>query len=467
MVTCRSKSYLPGLALLLALLWLRATACADSWQMSADAMDVDRQQAQARGSVQVNYNDVVMTADEVQANLTQRTLDAAGKVSFSQRDRLLSGDRLHYELDARRGWLTAARGRSGRLLFSGDRVDMSERKISARLGTFTTCDRPHPHYRMTASEILILDQRRVTLKGAQLWYRNRRLLRLPEISQPIPGRGVEAQGLVPRSGYASGDGLFAGLRYVWPLRGDIDASVELRATTGRGIRGIGLAERRQSWGTITLRASTKYDIGRERISSDDPRTGIRTLLVDALPELAVLTDRKPVSRWLIGQAHLSAGRYFERQTRTQAWRTAVTLFAASQQIPLARSVSVSPGLAWRGAAFGSHSQSVLVQRVTLQTGQTSRTRPRTVRLSFIRRTAHGQSPFLFDEVEIERELNADALFELSKGWRTEAVARYDLDRHNFRDVYLTVGRRVHCLDYSASWLKTRREFRVQVGLAGL
>lgn len=449
-------------AVLHLLLWALTIAGAESWEIAADLLEVERQQAHAQGEVRVDYGDISMTANELKADLASRILDAEGNVRFSQGDRLLSGSQLHYELDAREGWLTAARGRAGPLLFAGDRIEMHDRTVTATSGTFTTCDLPHPHYRISAREITIVDGRRAILQGAQLWYGNKRLLRLPRLSQPVPGRGVEAQGLVPRSGYASGDGFFAGIRYLWTVAGATDASVELRATTGRGIRGIGTAQRQESWGTIALSASTKDDIGRQRISSDDPRTGIRTTLVDVLPELSVLTTRRPVTSWLIGQANFTAGRYFERETRAQESRAAATLFAASPEIPLSKSISVSPGIALRTLAAGADSQTVIVQRLGIQTRTTS---PVSLRLSFIRRTPHGKSPFRFDEVEIKRELNASALAQLGRGWRSETTARYDLDRASFRDVGLTLARRVHCLEYSIAWSKTRREFRAQVGLA--
>ena len=431
-------------------------------ELGADVVEVDQanERAEGQGHVWARFEGAELKANLVKADLKAGTLLATGDVEIRQRDRLLSAAELQYDLNARRGLLKEAHGRMGPILFGAERADMTPETVVGEGASLTTCDRAHPHYCLTAGRITVT-RGRATVKGATLWWHGRRILKLPQFHVPLPGGRQQEPGLLPKVGYARGDGPFVGLKYGWTAGRQVDSSIEFRQTALRGTRGIARADLDRPWGQISLALATKGDWTETTPPIDDPQTGIARFLVDKIPEFRAEFDKRRIAPWLSLGGYVTAGRYLERDTDVRDSRTAATVFLTPAAFKIS-GVSIEPGLGWRGLTAGGDRQTVLVSRISLGLLQTPRS---SLRVSYIRRKALGRSPFSFDAVEIEREVSADAKVGLSHGWAIENVHRYDLDQHRFRDAEVKVSRTAHCLRYSAVWLKARKEFRLQVELS--
>jgi lipopolysaccharide export system protein LptA len=449
------------IALLLALV-VPAPGAQRVIELGADVVEVDQanERAEGQGHVWARFEGADLKADLVKADLKAGTMLATGDVEIRQRDRLLSAAELQYDLNAKRGLLKEAHGQMGPILFGAERADITPDTVLGVGASLTTCDRPHPHYHLTASRITITPGR-ATVKGATLRWHGRRILKLPQFHVPLPGGRQQEAGLVPKVGYARGDGPFFGLRYGWTAARQVDSSIEFRQTALRGTRGIARADLDRPWGQVSLALASKDDWTEKTPPIDDPRAAIRRFLVDKLPELRAEFDKRRIAPWLSLGGYVTAGRYLERDTEVRDSRTAATVFLTPGAFKVS-GVSLEAGIGWRGLAAGGDRQTVLVSRISLGLLQTPRS---SLRVSFIRRKAIGRSPFSFDAVEIERELSADAKVSLSHGWAIENVHRYDLDQRRFRDADIKVSRTAHCLRYAAVWLKARKEFRLQVELS--
>ena len=433
-------------------------------EMGADTLDVDQanQRVEGRGNVWAEFQGAHFTAQDIRADLKAGTLLAAGDVKLQQRDGLLTARDINYNLNTRSGSLQDVHGKMGRVLFSAEEARMNPQEVWGVGATLTTCDRPHPHYRITARRIRIDRNRQAVVSGAAIWWHEHRILRLPQFKATLPGAKRQEEGFVPRIGYAGSDGPFVGLRYIVLTRRDFDSRIELRQTARRGTRGVVRAGLDRPWGRIALSLAGKEDVAETPPASDDPQTGIRRLTIDQVPELRADLDSRRVAPWLTMHGYATGGRYLEHETGVRASRAATTLFLAADAIRVG-GIALEPGIAWRGLTAGGERQTVLVSRLSLRLAE----RPgRKLRISYQRRKANGASPFAFDALEIERELTLEGSVGLSRGWALDNTYRYDLHQHHLRDAEVIVSRTAHCLRYSVIWRKARSEFRFQVGLAG-
>jgi len=401
-------------------------------------------------------------ASRLEFGLESGDVLATGQVRVSQDESLLTGDEAHYNLRKRTGRLSHATALARGIHFSGEEIEVDPKRIAISSGAFTTCDRQRPHYQIRARRLELLGGRRVYASGVSLWFRGKRLLTLPKINQPIPGRGqAPTAGLLPRSGWTRADGGFAGLRYSFPLAG-MPGYVETRLTTRRGLRFLSGLRKDTKLGELALSANVKEDLTDLPISVDRIETGLRSITLDRLPELSLETRPRALGRYLSGSALLAAGRYRELPSGVTAGRLAGSARFATRPLRFGR-LSLVQAVSLRRAFYTKgEAQTAVLSRTGLGIRFSPSVR---MEIAWERRTSSGEAPFLFDQIEIPRGLTMDALVRLTHGWRVEMRAWHDAQTNEFRDMDVTVTRRAHCLEYSATWRKARGQFNFQVGLA--
>jgi LPS-assembly protein len=387
---------------------------------------------------------------------------ASGRVRVTQGDRLLTGEQARYNLRNRKGRLLQASALVEGVHFTGKVIEIEPQRLAVFSGSFTTCDRPKPHYEMKARRLELLGGRRVLASGVSLWFRGKRILTLPTINQPIPGRGgIPTGALLPRSGWTRADGGFVGLRYAFPLA-DMAGSVETRLTTSRGLRFLSGLRRDTKLGELALVANMKEDLADLPISVDRIETGLRRITVDRVPELSLEIPQRNLGKYVRTSALLLAGRYRENPSGVSAERLAGSARFSTKPLRFGRYYLVQACTFRKAFYTRGMDQTVVLSRTGLGIRFSPSVR---TEIAWERRTSSGESPFLFDQVEIPRGVTADALVRLTHGWRVETGVLYDANREELRDLDIAVTRRAHCLEYSATWRKARGQFTFQVGLA--
>jgi len=85
-------------------------------------------------------------------------------------------------------------------------------------------------------------------------------------------------------------------------------------------------------------------------------------------------------------------------------------------------------------------------------------------ISYLRHRVGGQTPFLFDDVNIASELRTTLRLPVSERFTVGLTDRYDLTRDNFRDFLYYISVMDDVLEYAVEWGRGRRElgFRVYV-----
>lgn len=200
----------------------------------------DPNTVRARGDVVLTYRDVVLTADELTADLNTRDVHAKGNVVVQSGGRTIRGDDLTFNLRTR--YWRIGQGRAAflpRQLLSplfvrGAEFSGDPHIIEGVNGSITTCDLPDPHYHLQGREITILPGERAVLKHASLYVNNRRWLTIPRLVIPLQRSQYN---IVPRFGQNNVEGYFVKSAYYYPTRlGQTGiARVDLMSKKGIGL----------------------------------------------------------------------------------------------------------------------------------------------------------------------------------------------------------------------------------------
>lgn len=121
----------------------------------------DQKKVVGVNNVVITYKDLLITCDKIAVDMQNKEAIAEGNVVMTQKDSVVRGEKVHYSFETEKGTIIQAEVRrepwygKGE---SGSKVDKEEFAIDR--GYLTTCDLPHPHYRIQARRVkLFVDDR--------------------------------------------------------------------------------------------------------------------------------------------------------------------------------------------------------------------------------------------------------------------------------------------------------------------
>jgi len=194
------------------------------------------------GGAQVRRRDTVLKAERIDYEQETGELDAEGAVRLRRDANLLTGTRLHYNVQTDTGsvdgaqfWLGANAG-SG----SAERAEIFSRSRMRLTGvTYTGCDCPEPAWEIRASRVdLDLDENEGVARGGVLYFKGVPILASPYLTFPL--REARKSGfLVPTYGTTSNSGFEISTPYYLNLAPNYDATVTPRYLAKRGVQAAG------------------------------------------------------------------------------------------------------------------------------------------------------------------------------------------------------------------------------------
>lgn len=427
-------------------------------------VDLERRRARAEGDAVLAYEQagVEFRADVIDVDLEAKSVAAAGNVRLLQGDNRLFASAVDYDLNERTGSLQQAHGQVQGVYFAAESLRATPDQFVLTNGSFTTCDRSDPDYAVTAQEIIVRPNDRVFSRKAALWYKGRRVVRLPNWSFSI-AEARPAAPLVPIGGYSSRDGVFAGAHYRLFSSASSGADLEARYTTSRGVRAYALGELRPAWGRVYATVGRRQDLTGADLGLFAPVTPTRDFALDRLPEIAIEPNAVPLGEWGSAGARIAAGQYVEFPTDVRASRAVADFHVEGRTRDIGGGVSMRPLVGVRRAWYDSgQDRSAVAYGINFELQPSENL---ALRARYLRRDGRGDGPFAFDAIEIARELGLGVAARIGPGWRAEVLARRDLDRGDFPALDVSIIRVAHCLEYGLTWRKVGRELGIRVGLA--
>lgn len=131
-----------------------------------------------KGNGFVNYRDMKIRADTIQANTNSEDLFAQGNVDFWKEYDQTRGDFLAYNMKTGKGWMRDASIIRNRNFFRAREVYVSPAYSLAKDVMQTTCEHyEHPHYRIQSEKIEIVPGHQMALEDLRLKWRGRTVYR--------------------------------------------------------------------------------------------------------------------------------------------------------------------------------------------------------------------------------------------------------------------------------------------------
>jgi LPS-assembly protein len=195
------------------------------------------------GNVEIEYQDVKLSADRVTVNIKTRDVDAQGNVVIDQGTNRMSAERAIFNLDSRIGTLFNARAAfEGSIFFSGTKIEkLDDKTFRLTDGVFTSCDIDNPAWSFRVSTGVITVDDYARLKNLSF-----RAKKLPMFWTPYlvwPTKRDRSRGLlIPKFGSSDRYGTHVGVSYFIPHNEWSDTTV-IGDYYSKGFNGIGVDTR--------------------------------------------------------------------------------------------------------------------------------------------------------------------------------------------------------------------------------
>jgi hypothetical protein len=379
-----------------------------------------------------------------------------------------------FRLDQARGYMVLPRPPTAicpgtpTAYFAGRRVAKTG-SVSYVLGaSMTLCDRDDPHYQIRARRIkfdegtgeIIMDHAKLRLYGLDIPL-------VPWVKYGVGPSGQRRGIATSTPGYSSREGWylpvarrFTGLDEPWTV------ATSLHITARKGIIGTVWAERTVDDGVWSLRASRKEWV----TDKLEDRLGL-----SRLPEVGyerALTPTGHDGRLILD---LTAGNYkedLETQHRGQPPRPQICeqrVMGSLEYVAHSAQFEARRGN-WYGATgrLGAYSSGDRYADLEVFAGIGGRLGDcakshLTVRHHF----TGGETPFLFDDVDMKTELDPGLSLQLNEKWGINGWGRFDLHKEDLRDYEISLRRRLHCLSWDLYYRAVGNNVGMRVNLNGL
>ncbi|HWZ22722.1 MAG TPA: hypothetical protein VNW06_08715 [Cytophagaceae bacterium] len=126
-------------------------------------MDVPNKKAYLYGKAQIKYQDMQLDAEQIEIQWDKNIITARGALDTSGRYRgkpvwkqgadTYVTDSMKYNMQSKKGIIHGIETKQGEGFLQGDTSKRTEEAIYLKNGIYTTCDRKHPHFKITARRL--------------------------------------------------------------------------------------------------------------------------------------------------------------------------------------------------------------------------------------------------------------------------------------------------------------------------
>jgi LPS-assembly protein len=178
-------------------------------EVTGDAVEFLQQQNKVIGSgnIRIQYEDVLLTCDEVTVWLDTQEVLAKGDVVIVQDDNRFAGDHIKYNFKTKSAEVVGADVNAEPWYGRAEKVSKGERdEYILNKGYVTTCDLDHPHYKLSAKKLKIYPGKWVEAAHVTFYVLDVPVMYLPYFASPIPER---VPGITVIPGYSHEWGAYA------------------------------------------------------------------------------------------------------------------------------------------------------------------------------------------------------------------------------------------------------------------
>ena len=451
-------------------------------QMHIKADDVehnfDNQQFTAEGNAFVTYKDVTLTADTVTGNALTGDLQAFGNVLFKDKKQTLTGNSFTYNFKTEIGLARDSSANVDNIYFRGKELKSEPNRYTITGSRFTACDREKPHYYMSARELIIEPDKKLTARDASIIFFGKRILHVPKFTINLDKEN-KTEVKLPPIGISGHYGFYTGYEFDISKEPNTIGTLDIKLATKYTFQG-GLMYDRIANRPIFLRATSHepyYGGTRPGLTlSRLPEVGMRFFSGEAAQSFKLSRESLDLSSSTINPlffkedkqklnfvSEVGFGKFSQFPDTVTAERMDARAITWLDPVPIDSKTIISPGLFARLSRYSTGDEySDLGLRLALarRLGADSY-----ASLAYATHSVSGRTPFEFDAVELTDELQGKLRFRTGR-YAIELMGRYDLNNKDFFDKEISLSRVFHCVEPKITWKDRFKEFSIGVGLVG-
>ncbi len=423
---------------------------------------------------------LILNADDITANHRTGDVLASGHLALTHGLRRMTGEHLTYNLNTQRGTMLQAFVWERGVIIRGERMDFTPHQIVAQHASFTTCPYPAPHFAIQAERITFTESStpragelptggHVELHHGSVWFHGKRRFTLPDYTFAVGDLQQQRAALFPTAGSGSGDGPYVSwLHHFGTLGARDSAELNLRFTQRRGIRGFFEADRTIPSGDLYFDYMRRQSLGDLEPATNQIIGSTAAVLVNREPEFGARLRSRPLNNEYTLTGDFAVGQYSEMNSEATKVLASARIGPPCSAVINSKPHVVQPHLALDYAVGGHEAVYSTNQSITVSflrgTADYAWNRQDHFALSYIDRGSWGNTPFLWDRVDMPQELRGDLYWKVNPAWRLRVVERYDLEDDRTHDLLISATRTAHCLDYTIGWRKQNGDFFIAVNL---
>jgi len=134
--------------------------------------DIPNQIIRLYGKANVTYDDVILNSEVIEIDLNKNEISAYygidslgnkfGNPEFTQAGELIKCDRIKYNFDTKKGYITEVRAQQGEgYIHMAESKIHPNQEIHLKNGKYTSCDAEKPHYHFQLSKAIIVPEKRI------------------------------------------------------------------------------------------------------------------------------------------------------------------------------------------------------------------------------------------------------------------------------------------------------------------
>lgn len=402
----------------------------------------------ASGNVKLNQEITQIFTQQLTGNVQTGDILANGQVTWIEEKNTLTGEQLNYNYKTKYGKMGPGKANMDGKLLTGQTTEMFPDKTIIGQGSITKCPAQTPDYKMTADKIEVYPGDKLIAYNVAFWIKNHKLFSMAKYTKSLKEEDKE-NSLLPKVGYESHEGIYIREYLEYPLQDKLFAMGEISYYTQRGLEyQYGLLHRGDH-------ATTSLLVGAQANDDDE--------WFERRPEL-----RYSHSAFQIGRLpyylsyNLYSGRIIEDETHNDLWRSGGRININHTPIKLTDNTNLYLGGGYEYNWYENRqNRSIWRGHIKIKTKLNDRM---DMGLGYYHSNPNGQTPFDFDDIDINDEFTSDFSWKIDRLWKFRVSTSYDLNNSEMHDVDYTITRNLHCFETAITYREKRDEWRIKIGL---
>ncbi len=158
----------------------------------------DKNLVEAHGHVKIVYKNMTLYCDKATANTLNKEVIAQGNIRIVEegKERTINARKIVYNMESKTAKIFSSRLEAPPFYGWVKEAQMKENVYYVHKGSLTTCDLPHPHWKLTCRRINIWPQKKIVAYNVVMWVGKIPILYFPIYVQPLKEK-VPNIGILP------------------------------------------------------------------------------------------------------------------------------------------------------------------------------------------------------------------------------------------------------------------------------